>query len=453
VFIYKIGKELLNKETGMLAAIIISFYPFIYQHSRYFNDGLALAAMVTLSTYCLIITRNFTNTKFSIFFGITLGLGMLTKEIFIFFLFPPIIFFLIQALFFNKGNKFLKVANFILAILIGCNITLFSNHYHQLLFSGCGRTDFFLRVFRPELVSYGEINDVYDFKSLFYFGVLQRKIITSFFINLFLISLAFFWVSKKISIWRKLIFTLWIILPILFLTFFPLKDSRYAIASLVPIAIISAYTITRIRLQVFKLIVIVIILIFSLVQYYSISFGISPPRLRLDSHNIFLSKIFRSDLAEPPIPIRWIHSYADFLKTHIDSHFNSFNAFMQQLYDYTRLNREFKNFELKFFVRNENFQSFLDVLDKAGMLICITHEPDLLSCISKQDISVQEFRQKNVNTREHSMVILRIPDESKNRFFNAISSFRLINKVRFADFINAQGEPFCEGFVYTFKKH
>ena len=96
--VYGIGKKLYNQKIGFLAAIFISFYPAVYSMTRTYLMDFALVAMVALSIYLLLKTDDFTNTKYSIFFGISLGLGMLTKWSFAFFISPAILFIILDIL-------------------------------------------------------------------------------------------------------------------------------------------------------------------------------------------------------------------------------------------------------------------------------------------------------------------------------------------------------------------
>ncbi len=89
IIVYKMG-EYLCKGSGMLSAFICSLYPFIYLSSRFFNMALAVGVMVTLSVYVLLRTEMFEKKAHSVFLGVCLGLGMLTKYTFFLFLIGPV---------------------------------------------------------------------------------------------------------------------------------------------------------------------------------------------------------------------------------------------------------------------------------------------------------------------------------------------------------------------------
>lgn len=76
---YLLGKELWGKRVGLLSALLVLSYPmFVSQFKEYQVDA-PLAATTTLALYGLVKTGFFRSGRWSIFFGATLGLGLLTK--------------------------------------------------------------------------------------------------------------------------------------------------------------------------------------------------------------------------------------------------------------------------------------------------------------------------------------------------------------------------------------
>lgn len=86
---YYLGKELFNKETGLTAAILISFFPTIISFSRIFRPDYMFTALVTLSILCLVRTRRMSLHRECMLFGAALGLTALTKPSFVLFLVGP----------------------------------------------------------------------------------------------------------------------------------------------------------------------------------------------------------------------------------------------------------------------------------------------------------------------------------------------------------------------------
>lgn len=123
--IYGIGRKLYNKNVGLLAALIITFFPIVFGQSRVFMVDLFSTAMVTLSIYLLILTNNFKNIKYSLLFGFVAGLGLLSKSFFIIFVIGPLFYVLFKSISLNfivnnltKFFVFLKQNKLILLVMM-----------------------------------------------------------------------------------------------------------------------------------------------------------------------------------------------------------------------------------------------------------------------------------------------------------------------------------------------
>jgi 4-amino-4-deoxy-L-arabinose transferase-like glycosyltransferase len=95
--VYGIGKRMFGAKVGLLAAFLVSMLPIVFCLSRYTYVEYALMSMVALSVYLLIRTDEFQNKTYSLLFGLSVGLGMLTKWVFIAFLAGPLGYVLIRA--------------------------------------------------------------------------------------------------------------------------------------------------------------------------------------------------------------------------------------------------------------------------------------------------------------------------------------------------------------------
>lgn len=91
VALYLLGKTMFDKKTGLLAAVLITFYPPIFSLARSIEARLSLAAMVTLALWALIKTERFSSRKYSVTFGLFTGLAALSKPDFSVFLAIPIL--------------------------------------------------------------------------------------------------------------------------------------------------------------------------------------------------------------------------------------------------------------------------------------------------------------------------------------------------------------------------
>lgn len=90
---YLLGKMLFNRETGLIAAILVSFFPGLISISRTYRADLALAAMVTLSVLFLAIAEHRSKRE-GILLGLILGLTALTKPTSALFLVVPALLFI-----------------------------------------------------------------------------------------------------------------------------------------------------------------------------------------------------------------------------------------------------------------------------------------------------------------------------------------------------------------------
>ena len=139
---YGIGKRIYNRNTGLLSAFLVSMYPIIFGETREYLIDIPVVAMVALSIYVLLLSNNFKNKRYSILFGITLGLGMLTKWTFIFFIIGPFCYVLFRSFTWNfsfgtikRLNFFCKVKKpFILCCFSGIAFGLFSWAYVKAVF-------------------------------------------------------------------------------------------------------------------------------------------------------------------------------------------------------------------------------------------------------------------------------------------------------------------------------
>lgn len=89
--VFGIGKKIFNEEAGLVAAVLVTLYPSIFALERVYMLELPLVAMVSLSVYFLILTDHFKSLKFSIAFGITIALAVLTKWTAAFFIIGPLL--------------------------------------------------------------------------------------------------------------------------------------------------------------------------------------------------------------------------------------------------------------------------------------------------------------------------------------------------------------------------
>lgn len=94
---YGIGQRLGGWKVGLLSAFAVATFPMIFGIAHYFNIELALAAMVALSLYLLLASDRFENRPASLLFGLSFGLGLLTKRTYLVFVFIPLVFVVLRS--------------------------------------------------------------------------------------------------------------------------------------------------------------------------------------------------------------------------------------------------------------------------------------------------------------------------------------------------------------------
>lgn len=265
--IYFIGKKMNNPNPGLLAAFIVSMYPFVFGLSRMFMLDFALTAMVCFSFFCLLYTERFTNRLYSILFGISMGLGMLVKFTFIFFIIGP---FAIEILSISKGNGLIynrnrTIFNLIIVFILGSLIAGIWYSSRLPLFWYFNVT--YLRQLKiPELMA----PKIFSIQSLsYYFNALFNAQITPFFFLLFLVGLPFFF-KKNAKLKYHLLS--WVIIPCIIFTLIRVKSWKHTVPYLPAIALITASGILNIRNSKVRKFAIYSAIAAGLMQYYIISF-------------------------------------------------------------------------------------------------------------------------------------------------------------------------------------
>ncbi len=80
---YGIGLRLGGRRLGMWSVVVVAFIPLVFSMSRYSYSEFALTALVALSLCSLLASQHFEKKGWSVVLGAALGLGALTKQIFV----------------------------------------------------------------------------------------------------------------------------------------------------------------------------------------------------------------------------------------------------------------------------------------------------------------------------------------------------------------------------------
>lgn len=117
VSVYKIGSILYNQETGLLAAVLLSFSPAIFSQARGNMLELPLAAVVSLSLWSLLKTDNFNSLGFSLLTAAFFLLAQFTKEVAVVFIAPVFLYCSFRALS-QRRQRLRRGLNFIIIVLL-----------------------------------------------------------------------------------------------------------------------------------------------------------------------------------------------------------------------------------------------------------------------------------------------------------------------------------------------
>jgi 4-amino-4-deoxy-L-arabinose transferase-like glycosyltransferase len=245
---YGIGRTVLKPFAAATGAVIVNFCPLLLWLSRETMIDYWLTSMVALSIWALIRTKEFSDRKRAVIFGIICGLGMLTKWTFAFFVILPALWFA------RKNVKNAAIAASITAVLAAYWYTF------------AGRTLLtLLSINTAQSVSEGDPSRFGSGSILFYIRALEgSQLFLPLFIALLagLILLLFNFNREWIPI------LLWIAGGWLGLLLFPNKDPRYTAPLLPAIALITAQVFQK------KEFLVALLVPLLLVQHYLVSFGI-----------------------------------------------------------------------------------------------------------------------------------------------------------------------------------
>jgi hypothetical protein len=117
-----LGHDLVDAETGILAAFFLGTAPFVVFSLMNFQLDLPLMAMVAAALCALVRTDGFSRPGWCVALGVVLGLGMLTKAPFAGYVLPPFCWTLWQAL--RASDRRRRLPWLALALAIGIAIAI-----------------------------------------------------------------------------------------------------------------------------------------------------------------------------------------------------------------------------------------------------------------------------------------------------------------------------------------
>ncbi|MFH1258970.1 MAG: glycosyltransferase family 39 protein [Elusimicrobiota bacterium] len=261
---YFLGAHLFGEFKGLAACWLVSTYPFLLYISRNALTETALTAWVVLSLLCFYKSQNFSSRSWSIFFGLSFSLGMLTKWTFFFFLAPPLIWTIAV-----HWRKEWKNSLIVLGIILITAFPWYYSHFPQIIryclkYSQCGIVEGDPQGFTwPALTRY--------------FWGLEELVFLPYFI-LFIAGVLLYFFSRHKG--RALI--VWGVgLPYLINSLMINKDVRYIMPILPALAVISSLAIGE---KGIKKIFLGLLIIWGSFQFVYSSFGKSEKKINYFGH-------------------------------------------------------------------------------------------------------------------------------------------------------------------------
>ncbi len=263
IFLYLYTYQLFkNRLTALLSAFLFSFLPNMYYLSREFLLEIPLLSMVLGSLYFLEKSDNFQRKKYTVLFGIFLGLAFAIKWTAVIFILIPVSVKLIK-IFPSFPWKNLLLA---LGIILAINSTWYLHNLPVILHAAK-----FTAV--PETADPQKILSYESFK--FYPFLMTNFQLTWFGALVFLMSLFYFTLKKRNYLLPTLIFVY------LAFTLIGNKDLRYIIF-LAPIAtVVIAYFLSTFKNKVLAGILTSLLISYYIFYYFTLSFGwpLNPDKL------------------------------------------------------------------------------------------------------------------------------------------------------------------------------
>ncbi|MFA7674773.1 MAG: glycosyltransferase family 39 protein [Endomicrobiia bacterium] len=289
-FIYKIGTELKDKETGNIAMILFAMVPAIYGLSRFYgHQDYHIMTAITFNIYCLIMTDYFKSKKWSIIYGISVGFGLMIKDQFLPYFFIPFLYIGFISL--KQNIKLTNIVNILLSVLIGSLISGW--HYF--------RTHIIRKILSEPISEPGAPIFSFDSIRVMTTGLWEELLSPPIFL-LFLIGLIYF-------IWKykhkyKYIILLWIFVPwsiILFMLH--LKLAEYGAGFIPAMVLIGSIFLSAVKIQKIKNFILVLVIITGILQYIDFSYAIN-------------TKLFNRYFKYKNYKVMYYNKYNDFIIYH-----------------------------------------------------------------------------------------------------------------------------------------
>ena len=284
ISVYLIGKRVYSRNAGLLAAFLVSMYPLVFGISRLYLIDLSVAAFVSLFFYLFIRFEDKMNWKNLLLLLFCVAVGVMLKQIFIVFIILPFIYILIKYLYYIKKRYNIGKLRIIMFLAGVIAVISLISWYYLRNFSG-----FYLIGVITSNLSVGKFF-INLWKNILDLMNIQISFV---YFLLFIFSFAFIKRTRK---W--LLFIAWIIFPLLFLSYTHLtSEARYLMPIVPAIAVLSACAVFSIKNKKILAGLIILLLAFSLVQYFDISYSQNIHSFKIGKISLYNNKVYLSSSA------------------------------------------------------------------------------------------------------------------------------------------------------------
>jgi hypothetical protein len=291
--LWALGRRLCGELAGFLAAFLGASYPIIVGLSQVPMLDVPLTACVALVYMLFIASNRFLDRRVTVFFGLALGFGMLTKEIFFVFAFPIAIVAGFGYLFCRptvfkaemKGrervNSNQQLTGAVIALFLAtlvCGVWYFQNVLHMTKNIASQKAYGAMASYAPFTTYEG---------ATYYLHSLINEQVSFPFIVLFLLAIAVLFVKnfrrKRRNMyeepatprWITITFALWFGFPLFFLTVWPVLDPRFTMPILGAVAVITGVGIASIRRRWISISITIAVVGFGIIQSVQIQWPVS----------------------------------------------------------------------------------------------------------------------------------------------------------------------------------
>jgi len=288
-----LGRGLGGELAGFLAAFLGASYPIIIGHSQIPMLDVPMTACVALIYTLFIVSNRFLDRRASVYFGLALGFGMLTKENFFIFAIPIAAITGIDYLFrrftvcktemgekehHNSSSQQLAgaVIALFLAVLI-CGVWYFQNVVYMV--KGIVR-----QKAHGVMDSYEPLSN-YEGVTYYLHSLINEQ--ASFpFVAIFLLAIVVLCVRNfgrtcrkecekpAIPGWTTVIFASWFVFPLLFFAVWPLQSHRFTMPILGAVAVVTGVGIASIRVRWIRILITIAVVGFGIVQSVQIQWPV-----------------------------------------------------------------------------------------------------------------------------------------------------------------------------------